>query len=209
MEGKTATFAVLGNGVDVCYPSKNRHLYERIVRCGGGILSEYPPGTPARNYHFPIRNRIISALADVVLVVEAKEKSGSLITARYAMEQGKAVYALPGPVNEMLSSGCHRLIYDGAGIAYSPEILLSEWGIYRKNAQKGEEKKKITLASELKLVYSGLGLRPKTAEDLVRETGLSPEKIRNNLLQLELMGAVRENGRNYYIKQEDINIEDE
>lgn len=209
LEGKTATFAVLGNGVDVCYPSGNRHLYERIVRGGGGILSEYPPGTPARNYHFPIRNRIISALADVVLVIEAKEKSGSLITARYAMEQGKAVYALPGPVNETLSSGCHRLIYDGAGIAYSPEILLEEWGIYRKNAQKEEEKKKITLASELKLVYSGLGLRPKTAEDLVRETGLSPEKIRNNLLQLELMGAVRENGRNYYIKQEDIKIEDE
>ena len=207
LEGGTATYAVMGNGVDICYPSGNRRLYERILRSKGGILSEYPPGTHAQSYHFPIRNRIISALADVVLVVEAKEKSGSLITARYAMEQGKSVYAVPGPVNESLSSGCHKLIYDGAGIAYSPEILLEEWGIYRKNAQKEEEKKKITLASELKLVYSGLGLRPKTVDDLVRETGLLPEKIRSGLLELELMGVVRETGRNYYIKQENINME--
>lgn len=207
LEGGTATYAVMGNGVDICYPSGNRRLYERILRSKGGILSEYPPGTHAQSYHFPIRNRIISALADVVLVVEAKEKSGSLITARYAMEQGKSVYAVPGPVNESLSSGCHKLIYDGAGIAYSPEILLSEWGIGVRELQKEKEKKKITLASELKLVYSGLGLRPKTVDDLVRETGLLPEKIRSGLLELELMGVVRETGRNYYIKQENINME--
>lgn len=207
LEGGSATYAVMGNGVDICYPSGNRRLYERILRSKGGILSEYPPGTHAQSYHFPIRNRIISALADVVLVVEAKEKSGSLITARYAMEQGKSVYAVPGPVNESLSSGCHKLIYDGAGIAYSPEILLSEWGIGVRELQKEKEKKKITLASELKLVYSGLGLRPKTVDDLVRETGLLPEKIRSGLLELELMGAVRETGRNYYIKQENINME--
>src|SRR5699024_4473676 len=126
LEGGTSTFAVLGNGVDICYPAGNRGLYQRILRQGGGICSEYPPGVRPRKYSVPARNRIISGLADLVLVVEAKEKSGSLITAQWALEQGKAVFALPGPVNEELSMGCHRLIYDGAGIAFSPEILLEE-----------------------------------------------------------------------------------
>ncbi len=96
LEGGTPTFAVLGNGVDICYPAGNRQLYQRILRTGGGILSEYPEGTEARNYYFPLRNRIISGLADLVLIVEAREKSGSLITAQWALEQGKTVFALPG-----------------------------------------------------------------------------------------------------------------
>lgn len=129
LEGGTPTFAVLGNGVDICYPSSSRGIYRRIPQKNGGIISEYEPGTRGRAYHFPARNRIISGLADLVLVVEAKEKSGSLITASCALEQGKMVYAIPGAVNDALSRGCHKLIYDGAGIAYSPEILLDEWGL--------------------------------------------------------------------------------
>lgn len=118
LEGGTATYAVLAGGVDICYPAGNKALYERILREGGGIISEQPPGMRARNYFFPARNRIISGLADMVLIVEAREKSGSLITAQWALDQGKTVYAIPGPVNEELSIGCHKLIYDGAGIAY-------------------------------------------------------------------------------------------
>ena len=110
LEGGTPTFAVLGNGVDICYPSSSRSIYRRIPEKNGGIISEYPPGTPGRAYHFPARNRIISGLADVVVVVEAKEKSGSLITAACALEQGKTVYAVPGAVNDALSRGCHKLI---------------------------------------------------------------------------------------------------
>ncbi|MCI6005313.1 MAG: DNA-processing protein DprA [Blautia sp.] len=202
LEGGSPTFAVLGNGVDICYPSGNRPLYERILREDGGILSEYPPGTMARNYFFPARNRIISALSDIVLVVEAKEKSGSLITASHALEQGKSVFAVPGPVTEELSRGCHKLIYDGAGIAYSPEILLEECGILRGKSNKSNEKKQLVLATDLNLVYSCLDLRPKSPDDFIRETGLSPGKVNNLLLELELMGLAREEGRHHYVKQD-------
>lgn len=204
LEGNTPTFAVLGNGVDICYPQRNKTLYQRILRKNGGIISEYPSGTKAQTYYFPARNRIISALADFVLVVEAKVKSGSLITAQYALEQGKHVYAVPGPVNEKLSEGCHKLIYDGAGIAYSPEILLAEWGISDKNNRNNQEKEKIILASELKLVYSCFDLRPKGFEEIIRETGFSPEMTGNYLLQLELLGLIKETGRHYYVKQKNL-----
>ena len=201
LEGGTPTYAVLAGGVDICYPSGNRPLYARILRENGGILSEQPPGMRARNYFFPARNRIISGLADLVLIVEAREKSGSLITAQWALDQGKIIYAVPGPVNEALSMGCHKLIYDGAGIAYSPEILLRELGLNCENKVKSPEKNDLGLASDLKLVYSCLDLRPKSTDFLIQKTGLPPEKIGSLLLELKLSGLVREIGRHYYIKE--------
>lgn len=128
LDGGGRVFSVLGTGVDVCYPRQNYALYRRILREGGGILSEYEPGSPPDAWHFPVRNRLISALADVVLVVEAKIRSGSLITADYAMEQGKSIYAVPGRNGDALSSGCNRLISQGAGIAWTPEVILEELG---------------------------------------------------------------------------------
>ena len=201
MEGGTPTYAVLAGGVDICYPSGNRPLYDRILRENGGILSEQPPGMRARNYFFPARNRIISGLADLVLIVEAREKSGSLITAQWALDQGKIVYAVPGPVNEALSMGCHKLIYDGAGIAYSPEILLRELGLNCENKVKSPEKNDLGLASDLKLVYSCLDLRPKSTDFLIQKTGLPPRQIGSLLLELKLSGLIREIGRHYYIKE--------
>ena len=175
LEGGTPTFAVLGNGVDICYPSSSRGIYRRIPQKNGGIISEYEPGTRGRAYHFPARNRIISGLADLVLVVEAKEKSGSLITASCALEQGKMVYAIPGAVNDALSRGCHKLIYDGAGIAYSPEILLDEWGLsVKKMTNCGETK--IGLATDLDLVYSCLEFTTKKFWIRLSENRFSPEK---------------------------------
>ena len=200
LEGGTPTYAVLAGGVDICYPSGNRPLYARILRENGGILSEQPPGMRARNYFFPARNRIISGLADLVLIVEAREKSGSLITAQWALDQGKIVYAVPGPVNEALSRGCHKLIYDGAGIAYSPEILLRELGFNCENKVKSPEKNDLGLASDLKLVYSCLDLRPKSMDFLIQKTGLPPEKIGSLLLELTLSGLALEVGRHYYVK---------
>ena len=201
LEGGTATYAVLAGGVDICYPAGNKALYERILREGGGIISEQPPGMRAINYFFPARNRIISGLADMVLIVEAREKSGSLITAQWALDQGKTVYAIPGPVNEELSIGCHKLIYDGAGIAYSPEILLRELGMNYENKVKSDSKNDLGLASDLKLVYSCLDLRPKSTDFLIQKTGLPPRQIGSLLLELKLSGLIREIGRHYYIKE--------
>lgn len=136
-------------------------------------------------------------------MVEAKEKSGSLITAQWALEQGKTVFALPGPVNEELSMGCHRLIYDGAGIAFSPEILLEELGINCKKKIKSKQKNELGLASDLKLVYSCLDLRPKSRDQLSREAGFSPEKTGSILVELSILGLVREIGRHHYVRDGD------
>lgn len=119
------SLGVLGCGVDICYPRENRQLYERLIN-EGGICSEYPPGIEPRAVLFPPRNRIISGLCDGVLVIEAKERSGTLITVDMALEQGREVYALPGRTTDPLSRGCNLLIRQGAGIVVSPQELLRE-----------------------------------------------------------------------------------
>lgn len=119
------SFGVLGCGVDICYPAQNRPLYERLTR-QGGVISAYLPGTRPQSRYFPPRNRIISGLADALLVIEARERSGTLITVDMALEQGREVYALPGRVGDVISEGTNRLIAQGAGIALSPDALLEE-----------------------------------------------------------------------------------
>lgn len=119
------SLGVLGCGVDICYPRENRQLYEDLI-ARGGICSEYPPGISPRAVLFPPRNRIISGLCDGVLVIEAKERSGTLITVDMALEQGREVYALPGRTTDPLSRGCNRLIRQGAELVISPQELLRE-----------------------------------------------------------------------------------
>lgn len=119
------SLGVLGCGVDVCYPRENRALYELLLD-RGGVCSEYPPGTEPRAALFPPRNRIISGLCDGVLVLEAKERSGTLITVDMALEQGREVYAVPGRATDALSAGCNRLIRQGAALVTTPEELLEE-----------------------------------------------------------------------------------
>lgn len=119
------SLGVFGCGVDICYPSENMPLYERLL-AEGGVCSEYPPGTAPRAALFPPRNRIISGLCDGVLVIEAKERSGTLITVDMALEQGREVYALPGRATDALSVGCNRLIRQGAALVTSPEEVLEE-----------------------------------------------------------------------------------
>ena len=116
---------VLGCGVDICYPAGNRDLFDRLLE-RGAVLSEYPPGTPPRPMNFPARNRIVSGLADAVVVVEARRKSGTLITVDMALEQGREVFVVPGRVTDQLSDGCNRLIRQGAGVLLTPEELLEE-----------------------------------------------------------------------------------
>lgn len=196
------TYAVLGSGVDVCYPREHIGLYTDILEQGGGILSEQPPGTAPLPKNFPARNRIISGLSDAVLVLEAGEKSGSLITVDMALEQGRDVYALPGPVNSTLSYGCNRLIRQGAGLLLSPDSLIEEWNLKKTRnfcGSKKEIKNEKTLESTEKLVYSCLGLYPKDLNQLVRETKLDIKDVLEKLISLELQGLICEISKNHYI----------
>lgn len=201
INGEGYTCAVLGSGVDVCYPKENRGLYEDIVKKEGGIVSEFLPGTAPMPTNFPRRNRIISALSDAVLVMEAKQRSGSLITADLALEQGKDVYALPGPVDSVLSQGCNRLIFQGAGILLSPEFLLDEMGILCESTKEKTDKNAKELESIENMVYSRLDLFPKNITSLMEEIAISPDKLLETLVSLEIKGYIREVSKNYYIKQ--------
>ena len=121
------TFGILGSGVDVCYPMGNYKLYKDIQQ-NGGILSTFPPGREAMKIQFPERNRIVAALSDLILVVEARAKSGTSITVELALKMGKDVYAVPGRLTDRLSDGCNMLIRNGAGIALAPEDVIRELG---------------------------------------------------------------------------------
>lgn len=137
MEKGGSSYGILGCGVDICYPDENRALYEKLI-LSGGVISEYPPGVQPKSGLFPMRNRIISGLSDGLLVVEAREKSGTLITVDRALEQGKEVWAVPGKVVDRLSLGCNRLISQGAGIALSPrEVADALWEMYQCRESNG------------------------------------------------------------------------
>ena len=200
--GGGRTYAVLGCGVDICYPKEHIGLYVDILEQGGGIISEYPPGTPPLPQHFPARNRIISGFSDVVLVMEAGRRSGSLITVDMALEQGRDVYALPGPVNSYLSDGCNRLIRQGAGILISPGMLLEEWELSQTgetNECKKADKNEKMLESPEKLVYSCLGLYPKSVDQVAEEAKIDIKSAMELLVSLELGGYIREVSKNRYI----------
>jgi DNA processing protein len=195
------TVAVLGGGVDVVYPAANRRLYEEILEKGGTILSEYPPGTQPLARYFPARNRIISGLSDVVIIVEAKEQSGSLITADYALEQGKDIYAVPGRVTDALSAGCNNLIRQGAGIISDVGEFLKELNFIGESGDIQQNFQKILLEKEELLVYSCVDLRPKSIEELLQKTGLPVPKMLGILASLEQKGFINETFKNCYIRR--------
>lgn len=199
LSGNGRTYGVLGCGVDICYPRENFGLYMDLQETGG-LISEQLPGAKPLPRYFPARNRIISALSDVVLVIEARERSGSLITADLALEQGKEVYALPGPAASPLSTGCHRLIQQGAGILISPEDLLDEIGIHHSKDLQIINKNEKMLETTENLVYSCLGFIPKGLDCLSKEAGLSVREVLEQLITLELQGVAKEISKNYYIR---------
>ena len=191
-----STYAVLGCGVDVCYPAAHRRLYEQMVRTGG-VISEVPLGCPPLRHFFPRRNRIISGLADAVVVVEAREKSGSLITADCALEQGKLVYAVPGRISDDLSCGANWLLSQGASVLYSIREFLRDLKVEKQEPEKLIEN---SLEKNERLVYSVLDFTPKHLETLLADTGLALEELLKVLYRLSELGCAKEIHQNYYIK---------
>ncbi len=141
LDGGGRTYAVLGCGVDVCYPASQKELYGRI-REQGGVISPFVPGTPPKKQLFPYRNSIVAGLSDAVLVIEARQKSGTFITVDMALEQGKDVYAVPGRLTDRLSDGCNLLIRQGSGVVLSPEDLIAEL-VMLKNRENGGDRENV------------------------------------------------------------------
>lgn len=200
LEGKGQTFAVLGCGVDVCYPKQNMELYENIPK-NGGILSEYPIGTSPKNIFFPQRNRIISGLSDYVVVIEARKRSGSLITADFAMEQGREVFALPGRICDPLSQGCNELIRQGAGILTGVKEFLTDVMQMDPSLPIQMDFKNFLLEKEESLVYSLFDFAPLGIGTLIEKSHYPLAKVLGILERLEQKGFVEEVVPNYYIKK--------
>ncbi len=194
------SYAVLGCGADICYPESNSDLYEMLME-NGGIISTYPPGTPAVSRYFPPRNRIVSGLADAIVVVEARARSGTLITVDMALDQGRDIYAVPGRIGDELSAGCNGLIGHGARVYLSPSIFMSDlmddhmadleagFSMQKPNLVKpafnsdsdkrhrkyeGKKDKEPDIEERLLEIYRELTLFPQSAEEIdmhMKETG--------------------------------------
>lgn len=198
LDSGAKSYAILGCGVDVCYPRANKALYERLKK-SGGVISEYPVKEGAVAVHFPKRNRIISGLSDVVIVVEAREKSGTLITVDYALEQGKEIMIVPGRATDPLSVGCNSLIKAGAYPVQNAEDVmevLSEMSGYcfcKKNESKNiKQKKTEDLTTEENVLFSLLDFYPKDIAHLINTSGYDLLKIERILMELELKGYIKE-----------------
>lgn len=190
MEGNT--YGILGCGIDICYPRENIELYVEMQK-NGGVISEYGIGVPPLPQLFPMRNRIISGLSDGILVIEAREKSGSLITVDMGLEQGKDIYAMPGRATDVISTGCNNLIKMGAKMVTKPEDILEELHILVKDLKKNNN----LLETKEKIVYASLSFNPKHLETIMDETKLDMKTVTESLLKLQLKYLVKQTG-NYY-----------
>lgn len=195
------TIAVMGTGIDVIFPAQHRQLAERIVASGGALVAEMPPGTPPRAGHFPRRNRIISGLARGVLVIEASPASGSLITARLALEQGREVLAIPGSIHNPLARGCHRLIRDGARLVETVSDIVEELGPWDMatsiQAYEPEPVVEALPEGDAGLVWAQIGFDPRDTDDLAGQTGLDAGRLLQALLELELAGRIETTAGGY------------
>jgi len=185
-----ATLAVLGSGTDVVYPAEHRSLAGDIAGSGGAVVSELAPGTPPQRQFFPLRNRIISGLSRAVLIVEAGEKSGSLITARCALDQGREVLAVPGNVLTGRNRGGHALLRDGAKIVESADDILDELGMPAP-ARAGGARSDDPVNGVLRSLPAG---EPSDLEAISERTGLAPARLLPKLFDLEMRGLVKRVG---------------
>jgi DNA processing protein len=193
LDGGGSTVGVLGCGIDLIYPSENARLFQQAAE-RGAVISEYPPGTPPLSGHFPGRNRIISGMSRGVLVVEAAEGSGSLITVDFALEQGREVFAVPGPVYAPTSAGVNRLLKEGAHVVTEArDILEILWPqIPPREVRHREDSFAAALPDAARDIYLHLGDEPLHVDDLVQKSGLTPMDVSAILLHLELRGGVEQ-----------------
>lgn len=202
------SYGVLGCGTNICYPPENHQLYEAL-KSRGGILSELPPDTAPRPEFFPMRNRLISGLADLVLIIEARNKSGTLITADLALEQGKEVYVVPGRVTDPLSQGCNRLLGQGAGLMGSIRAMLEETGLSARAAGADDREEDTGRRSygsdgEEERVLHALDFCPKSLENIQRETGMEYGRMMFVLMKLCLDGKAEQvSAGQFVMKTED------
>ena len=223
-----SSYAVLGCGADICYPASNRGLYEKLPE-KGGIISSYAPGEPALPANFPPRNRIVSGLSDAVVVIEARQRSGTLITVDMALEQGREVFAVPGRITDRLSDGCNALIGQGANVILSPEIFIGELqeicaakasaGAYEsrgsiiphtrfsKELQKlhknfsGDETAKPGLTGDEKKVWEKVTLTPRTIDEICMQLAdMDYTTVSLILMQLLISGHIRQVSQGCYIR---------
>jgi DNA processing protein len=203
LKGKGRTLAVLGCGLGWMYPPENRKLAERIVKEGGALIAEFPFGTKPRPAYFPQRNRIISGMSRALVVVEARQKSGALITADLALEQGREVYAVPGNAASKKTLGSNILLKQGARLVTSSDDLLVDLGFEKRPTKKKKSVPKAALDAEEKRL---LGLLQKAEslhlDDLVQLSELPPQAAMRSLTTLSLKGVVREMPGKYFMEAE-------
>lgn len=199
--GGGQTIAVAGTGLDRVYPATNRELAHAIIEGGGALVSEFPPGTPPQAGNFPRRNRIISGLSLGTLVVEAALRSGSLITARLAAEQGREVFAIPGSIHNPLARGCHQLIRQGAKLVESAADILEELApqLHAAIAAGSEEGSEAgaTLDEEYQALLACIGYEATAVDQMVERSGLTAEAVSSMLLLLELQGFIEATAGGY------------
>ena len=192
--GHGFTIAVLGTGIDINYPRSNKRLLREITQ-NGAVISEFPLGTPPEPKNFPIRNRIISGLSRGVVVVEATQRSGSLITASLALEQGREVFAVPGSIYSFKSTGCHFLIKQGARLIENSDDVLDELGLNYAHLPKTDtfkEKPFPPVDESEKAIYDMIGDYPIHIDQIARQGNLEPAKASSILMQMELKGMIRQ-----------------
>ena len=195
LEAGGSTFAVLASGLDRPSPKANLGLAQRMLMAGGGWLSEYPPGTPAAPFRFPERNRLISGLAGALLVVEAGDRSGSLWTVRHALEQGRDVLSVPGPVDTSSCRGSNALLRDGAGVILDERDLL-DWIAPLQSSAPEARGGSVGFSEDARLVLGVLGEGPTDSDEVGRRSGFDAGRLAVALLELELAGRVaRDAGR--------------
>lgn len=190
------TLAVLGCGIDNIYPATNRDLGEKILKSGGAIISEYPPGTPPLKQHFPARNRIVAGLAQAIVVTEAAERSGALITATFALESGREVMAVPGNINSPMSAGANGLIKSGATAVTDASDVMAALGL------ESEDKARTLplMSAEEAAIYTLLEEGVTDGQDIQVRSGMDTATFNQTITLMEIGGKVRNLGGGKWIK---------